>query len=754
MSVINWNILYINDPLKGRPLFGGKIYVGEPDLDPEIVGNQKQLNVIQEDGAVVAVPQPFILSAGGVPMYNGSPVRLDVDGNFSIKILDKNDSQTYYIENIFDGQPVTVQEMDAAIDQSFIDNRLLFSMFDSWSVSTGYSTGSVVIGSNGETYRSLLSQTGNDPVTDTGTNWTLHATTPNTTDLLFSSIDNMIAGTSLGGQPINLLPGQSVTTLGELCSVFTISSGGTADDIEVFLLNNGNYAQRVSSIAGDQYYSHKQRGLFFEQMKYLREDGVFQFNWYGDSNSVRDNNQAQLSFIAALDSAYGTGKTQIKSNRGQSGASAEEAFNIFTTPSAVNISVFNFGTNDASSQFGYPLVKNCEQYEYWLERLLIRELNWGNPCVLITPLPVRFDKANETYTYQVPTDQFPLEKRVDVYQMAGVMQRLGDKYSIPVIDSNEAVAPFRDIAYSGVGAGTIANGVPFADVVHLDSAYLAAWGDSIARMFIGNLAGMKTEVSAGSRVTVRKFYDPIAVNSARDYEDIIDYAIASTETNMAYGDFNGGNRSMALTVAGEKVTWSVYCIIDDILAFPMIQLGVNSEVNVVVDNGNQIPFAPLDAEFDYGARLGNDSVTINLTTAGQASVNRTPTNMPLISKLETNSFFRINNRGWHTISVQLVSGTVNVSGVSFEHNAIAERIEGVVDWDDGVSITLAGNNQMFYAPSGAVGIPAGATDGFFINNIARDKQRGTIRFYENSPTHGRTFLLSKTVGAWGPWTQI
>jgi len=80
--------------------------LGEPDLDPEIVINQKQLNIVQEDGTVVAVPQPFILSAGGTPMYNGSPVRLDVDGNYSIKILDRNDAQTYYIENVLDGQPV------------------------------------------------------------------------------------------------------------------------------------------------------------------------------------------------------------------------------------------------------------------------------------------------------------------------------------------------------------------------------------------------------------------------------------------------------------------------------------------------------------------------------------------------------------------------------------------------------------------------------------------------------------------------
>jgi len=115
MSVINWNILYLPDPDKGRPLFSGQIYVGEPDLDPEDGNgnpiNSKQLNVIQEDGTVVPVNQPFILSAGGVPQYNGAPVRLDVAGNYSIKILNKLGAQTYYIENVYEGQPVTVETL-------------------------------------------------------------------------------------------------------------------------------------------------------------------------------------------------------------------------------------------------------------------------------------------------------------------------------------------------------------------------------------------------------------------------------------------------------------------------------------------------------------------------------------------------------------------------------------------------------------------------------------------------------------------
>jgi hypothetical protein len=119
MSLINFPILYIPDPDKGRPLFNGKIYVGEPDLDPTVLANQKQLNVIQEGGTVVPVAQPFVLSAGGVPVYNGNPVRLDVTGNYSIKILSKLGAQVYYISNVFEGEPVTVESQINDLSQAY-----------------------------------------------------------------------------------------------------------------------------------------------------------------------------------------------------------------------------------------------------------------------------------------------------------------------------------------------------------------------------------------------------------------------------------------------------------------------------------------------------------------------------------------------------------------------------------------------------------------------------------------------------------
>ncbi len=119
MSLINFPILYIPNPSQGRPLFSGQIYVGQPDLDPTVVINQKQLNVIEEDGTVVPVAQPFILSAGGVPVYNGNPVRLDVDGNYSLKILSKLGAQVYYVDNVFEGQPVTELDLINDLSQAY-----------------------------------------------------------------------------------------------------------------------------------------------------------------------------------------------------------------------------------------------------------------------------------------------------------------------------------------------------------------------------------------------------------------------------------------------------------------------------------------------------------------------------------------------------------------------------------------------------------------------------------------------------------
>ena len=96
-NVVKLNPAYVPNPIKGVPVSLGEIYVGVADADPTVVANQIDLYVQEEDGTITAVSQPVTLGAGGVPLYNGSPVSLLVDGNYSLAVLSSTGSQVYYI---------------------------------------------------------------------------------------------------------------------------------------------------------------------------------------------------------------------------------------------------------------------------------------------------------------------------------------------------------------------------------------------------------------------------------------------------------------------------------------------------------------------------------------------------------------------------------------------------------------------------------------------------------------------------------
>lgn len=96
---------YYPDPDRSRAVFNGNIYIGEPDLDPEIPANQIQVSALQEDGTSINISQPIKTNSGGIPVdVSGNVITLQIDSGqaaYSIKVLDKsNDSgsggQEYY----------------------------------------------------------------------------------------------------------------------------------------------------------------------------------------------------------------------------------------------------------------------------------------------------------------------------------------------------------------------------------------------------------------------------------------------------------------------------------------------------------------------------------------------------------------------------------------------------------------------------------------------------------------------------------
>jgi hypothetical protein len=113
-NIVKNNAIYVPNPAKLGVLSLGHMYVGNPDTDPTVVENQKTIYVKDESGAVTAVSQPLTIGAGGLPLYNGDPVTVLTDGDYSLMILNSLGSQIYYIPSDLDSTLDTAYVADIA----------------------------------------------------------------------------------------------------------------------------------------------------------------------------------------------------------------------------------------------------------------------------------------------------------------------------------------------------------------------------------------------------------------------------------------------------------------------------------------------------------------------------------------------------------------------------------------------------------------------------------------------------------------
>jgi len=101
-NIVRLPMAYFGDPKRGRPISNGSVYIGEPDLDPEVLGNRKEVILHQEDGTDVTISpaaQPLKTGAGGYILYDGSPVTVITNGNYSLKVNGRFGGQKFYVDN-------------------------------------------------------------------------------------------------------------------------------------------------------------------------------------------------------------------------------------------------------------------------------------------------------------------------------------------------------------------------------------------------------------------------------------------------------------------------------------------------------------------------------------------------------------------------------------------------------------------------------------------------------------------------------
>ena len=88
---------YIADPVRGRPVFNGRVFIGNINTDPVQPENRVTVSVVNENGTLTAIPQPIITGPGGVATFQGNPVQLDVAVvQHSITIQNSLGAQVYY----------------------------------------------------------------------------------------------------------------------------------------------------------------------------------------------------------------------------------------------------------------------------------------------------------------------------------------------------------------------------------------------------------------------------------------------------------------------------------------------------------------------------------------------------------------------------------------------------------------------------------------------------------------------------------
>ncbi len=118
MAIINLDVILAKNFGKDEALFNAKIYFGEPGQDAKT--NQIPVTIIQESGAEVVAQQPIRTSAGGMAQLNGSPIKISIDGEFSMRIDTEDDVQVYnFKQNGTESVDVTALLNASALDLGF-----------------------------------------------------------------------------------------------------------------------------------------------------------------------------------------------------------------------------------------------------------------------------------------------------------------------------------------------------------------------------------------------------------------------------------------------------------------------------------------------------------------------------------------------------------------------------------------------------------------------------------------------------------
>jgi hypothetical protein len=108
--------------IDGQPLEAGYVWIGQANLDPQV----NPINVYWDAALTISAPQP-IRTLGGYPSRNGTPARLYVNSDYSIRVQNRNGSTVYSAPEAterFGSELISYQYPDANSYPRTVSDRL------------------------------------------------------------------------------------------------------------------------------------------------------------------------------------------------------------------------------------------------------------------------------------------------------------------------------------------------------------------------------------------------------------------------------------------------------------------------------------------------------------------------------------------------------------------------------------------------------------------------------------------------------
>ena len=392
-------------------------------------------------------------------------------------------------------------------------------------------------------------------------------------------------------------------------------------------INSSNYLANTQIDV--EYYKMKQTQLFSKCIRKLikGEDvtGIFQGDslTYGadkysndkrppDSTpapdgSVNTSDRASKTYPEAMQeflSSMFSGNITII-NRGYAGIYAERSMRMWNEKVIADFNAIMIGTNDSRNK-SCPYVGDIEKYIYWVEQIILQNLIWNIPVILLTPPKTKL--AND----------------LDIDTFGNGLINLAKKYNIPVLDTREVFKGYPSTIYS--------------DATHFNGTGYSVLGARLTAFMLGYTKNKIVNIN--DVLLTRPQIDNCYYKGNAKLSNI---SVPFTPEEYAEG------QGIYAKIEGGKLTYSFFANSDNMVVIPTVNIYPNCTFKMSLDFGTEPSQLSL-VQTVFGNSTTNKNYNNIYTYTNNTESNKQTSKKEYITNKEIPLL--ITQKGWHTITIE------------------------------------------------------------------------------------------------------